>query len=93
MNAEGNGHPTDATRESPLSAEYRWLMRWYPRPWRLANEEAMLGALLDQADGEGRDEVTAAERVLELLMGERVEPRRNWLIDSAGRVDQETIDA
>jgi len=39
------------------------------------------------------DDVTAAERVLELLMGERVEPRRNWLIDSAGRVDQETIDA
>jgi DNA gyrase subunit B len=35
----------------------------------------------------------AAERVLELLMGEKVEPRRNWLIDSAGRVDQETIDA
>ncbi len=34
-----------------------------------------------------------AERVLELLMGEKVEPRRNWLIDSAGRVDQETIDA
>jgi DNA gyrase subunit B len=27
------------------------------------------------------------------LMGEKVEPRRNWLIDSAGRVDRETIDA
>jgi DNA gyrase subunit B len=38
-------------------------------------------------------DVEAAEQVLELLMGERVEPRRNWLIDSAGRVDQETIDA
>jgi DNA gyrase subunit B len=35
----------------------------------------------------------AAEQVLELLMGEKVEPRRNWLIDSAGRVDQDTIDA
>lgn len=63
MNAEGQGHPKDATRESPLSAEYRRLIRWYPRQWRLANEEAMLGALLDQADGEGRDEVTAAERI------------------------------
>lgn len=62
MNAEGQGHPTDATRETPLSAEYRRLIRWYPRQWRLANEEAMLGALLDQADGEGRDELTAAER-------------------------------
>ena len=39
------------------------------------------------------DDVRAAEEVLELLMGEKVEPRRNWLIDSAGRVDQETIDA
>jgi DNA gyrase subunit B len=39
------------------------------------------------------DDVDAAEEVLELLMGERVEPRRNWLIDSAARVDQETIDA
>ncbi|GAA3453036.1 DNA gyrase/topoisomerase IV subunit B [Dactylosporangium matsuzakiense] len=39
------------------------------------------------------DDVDRAEEVLELLMGERVEPRRNWLIDSAARVDQETIDA
>jgi DNA gyrase subunit B len=39
------------------------------------------------------DDVEAAEAILELLMGEKVEPRRNWLIDSAGRVDQETIDA
>jgi DNA gyrase subunit B len=35
----------------------------------------------------------AAQATLDLLMGEKVEPRRNWLIDSAGRVDQETIDA
>jgi DNA gyrase subunit B len=39
------------------------------------------------------DDAEAAEQVLELLMGEKVEPRKNWLIDSAGRVDQETIDA
>ncbi|GAA4250017.1 DNA gyrase/topoisomerase IV subunit B [Dactylosporangium darangshiense] len=39
------------------------------------------------------DDVEAAEEVLELLMGERVEPRRNWLIDSATRVDTESIDA
>ncbi len=38
-------------------------------------------------------DVEPAERVLELLMGEKVEPRKNWLIDSAGRVDQDTIDA
>ena len=35
----------------------------------------------------------AAQQTLDLLMGEKVEPRRNWLIDSAGRVDRETIDA
>jgi DNA gyrase subunit B len=35
----------------------------------------------------------AAQQVLDLLMGEKVEPRRNWLIDSAGRIDQDTIDA
>ncbi|MGW0433441.1 DNA gyrase/topoisomerase IV subunit B [Micromonospora sp. NPDC003197] len=38
-------------------------------------------------------DVEAAEQVLELLMGEKVEPRKNWLIESAGRVDQETLDA
>jgi DNA gyrase subunit B len=39
------------------------------------------------------DDVEAAEKVLDLLMGEKVEPRKNWLIGSASRVDQETIDA
>ncbi|MET8368629.1 DNA gyrase/topoisomerase IV subunit B [Micromonospora sp. DT68] len=39
------------------------------------------------------EDVDAAERILELLMGEKVEPRRNWLIDSADRVDREAIDA
>ncbi|MEH1014455.1 DNA topoisomerase IV subunit B [Micromonospora sp. CPCC 206060] len=39
------------------------------------------------------DDVEAAEQILELLMGEKVEPRKNWLIESASRVDQEAIDA
>ncbi|WP_433553650.1 DNA gyrase/topoisomerase IV subunit B [Micromonospora zamorensis] len=39
------------------------------------------------------NDVDAAERILELLMGEKVEPRRNWLIDSADRVDRDAIDA
>jgi DNA gyrase subunit B len=38
-------------------------------------------------------DVEGAEETLELLMGERVEPRKNWLIEAAGRIDQETIDA
>jgi DNA gyrase subunit B len=39
------------------------------------------------------DDAARAEATLDLLMGERVEPRKNWLIDAAGRIDQETIDA
>ncbi|WP_434743489.1 DNA gyrase/topoisomerase IV subunit B [Micromonospora sp. SH-82] len=39
------------------------------------------------------DDAEAAEQILELLMGEKVEPRRNWLINSADRVDREAIDA
>lgn len=38
------------------------------------------------------DDVEAAEAALELLMGEKVEPRRNWLVASAARVDQAAID-
>jgi DNA gyrase/topoisomerase IV subunit B len=34
----------------------------------------------------------AAEAALELLMGEKVEPRRAWLIESSARVDQSAID-
>jgi DNA gyrase/topoisomerase IV subunit B len=39
------------------------------------------------------EDVDAAERTLELLMGEKVEPRRNWLVESARRVDRDAIDA
>ncbi|GAB3479036.1 DNA gyrase/topoisomerase IV subunit B [Amycolatopsis cihanbeyliensis] len=38
------------------------------------------------------EDVDAAEQALELLMGEKVEPRRNWLVESAARVDQAAID-
>ena len=38
------------------------------------------------------DDVDAAEAALELLMGEKVEPRRAWLVESSVRVDQSTID-
>ncbi|MCR6487655.1 type IIA DNA topoisomerase subunit B [Amycolatopsis sp. OK19-0408] len=39
------------------------------------------------------DDAEAAESALELLMGEKVEPRRNWLVASSDRVDREAIDA
>jgi DNA gyrase subunit B len=39
------------------------------------------------------DDAARAEATLDLLMGERVEPRKNWLIDAASRIDEDTIDA
>nr|WP_225957305.1 DNA topoisomerase IV subunit B [Amycolatopsis lexingtonensis] len=39
------------------------------------------------------DDAEAAEGALELLMGEKVEPRRNWLVASSDRIDREAIDA
>ncbi|RZS43150.1 DNA gyrase subunit B [Herbihabitans rhizosphaerae] len=38
------------------------------------------------------DDAEAAETALELLMGEKVEPRRAWLVESSSRVDQSAID-
>ena len=38
------------------------------------------------------DDAEAAETALELLMGEKVEPRRAWLVESSARVDQSAID-
>ncbi|NBH11414.1 DNA topoisomerase IV subunit B [Amycolatopsis sp. SID8362] len=39
------------------------------------------------------DDAEAAEGALELLMGEKVEPRRNWLVASSHRIDRDAIDA
>lgn len=47
---------------SSLSIEYRKLMRWYPAAWRVKNEDAMLGVLLDQADNEHHGAPTRSER-------------------------------
>jgi len=38
-------------------------------------------------------EADAAERALELLMGNDVAPRRDFIVASAGRVDRATLDA
>ena len=39
------------------------------------------------------EDVDAAEALLELLMGNRVEPRRDWIIEYADQIDREAIDA
>lgn len=45
-----------------LESQYRRLLTWYPRSWRVEHEEAFLGTLLDLADGEGREVPTRHER-------------------------------
>jgi hypothetical protein len=45
-----------------LREEYRRLLRWYPRAWRRRNEEVMIGTLLEDAHGEGRDHPTPTDR-------------------------------
>jgi hypothetical protein len=37
-----------------LERRYRDVLRWYPRRWRLKNEDAAVGTLLELAEGEGR---------------------------------------
>lgn len=44
-----------------LRAQYLRLLRWYPRRWRRANEEVVLGTLLDNADAHGGEGPTKAE--------------------------------
>ena len=39
------------------------------------------------------EDAAEAERVLELLMGNRVEPRKDWLVEYSDQVDREAIDA
>jgi hypothetical protein len=37
-----------------LEARYRRALRWYPKSWRAANEDAMVGTLLDVAEDDRR---------------------------------------
>lgn len=45
-----------------LEGRYRRLAGWYPRSWRAANEDVLIGTMLDIAEAEGRTEPTPAER-------------------------------
>jgi hypothetical protein len=46
---------------SDLEGRYREALRWYPKRWRAANENAMVGTLLDLADGDHRSEPAIGE--------------------------------
>lgn len=57
MSAAGqNGVPA-------LELSYRRMVRWYPSRWRRANEDALVGTLLDVAASEGRDKPRRSEVV------------------------------
>lgn len=44
-----------------LEQQYRRLLRWYPRSWRDANGDALLGTVLDAAEHEQRTTIPASE--------------------------------
>jgi hypothetical protein len=44
-----------------LEQQYRRLLRWYPRQWRIANGEALLGTVLDAAEDEQRSTILGSE--------------------------------
>jgi len=50
-----------STPAADLEAAYRATLRWYPRGWRVDNEDAVVGTLLDVADAEQRTRPQAAE--------------------------------
>lgn len=50
-------------------ARFARLLRWYPKGWRDRNGEVLLGAMLDEADRQGRDRPTGAERWSAIVHG------------------------
>lgn len=54
---------------STLEDRYRRLLRWYPRPWRRQNGEALIGTALDAAEAEARTRPTVAEMREMILHG------------------------
>ena len=46
-----------------LENQYRRTLRWYPSSWRAQNEEAVIGTLLDVAEGENRSQPRLSEQL------------------------------
>jgi hypothetical protein len=44
-----------------IEQRYRRALAWYPREWRTANEDVVVGTLLDEADAEGRSRPSAGQ--------------------------------
>jgi hypothetical protein len=63
MTAAEPGLPSGEQHEVRLHRAYARRLRGYPAAWRTRNGEAMIAALMDQADAEGRSRPTAHETV------------------------------
>jgi hypothetical protein len=63
---------------SSLEARYRRLLGWYPRSWRAQHEDAVVGTLLDVAEGDGRDSPTREEQTS--IVGHGLETRLDRVV-------------
>lgn len=52
---------TDQDPTDLLARDYRRLLRWYPKTWRDAHGDALLGVLMDDADAADRFTVQRGE--------------------------------
>ncbi|GGA68163.1 hypothetical protein GCM10011490_18330 [Pseudoclavibacter endophyticus] len=59
-------------------ARFARLLRWYPKGWRERNGEVLLGAMLDEAERNGRDRPTAAEWRSAVVHGLGARLDRTW---------------
>lgn len=54
-------HATDAELAVLLEQDYRRQLRWYPKPWRTAHGDALIGTLMDEADDTDRFTIQPGE--------------------------------
>lgn len=54
---------------TPVRERFARLLRWYPKGWRERNGEVLLGAMLDEAERQGRDRPIGAERWSAIVHG------------------------
>jgi hypothetical protein len=64
-----------------LEKKYRAAVRWYPRRWRRANGDALVGTLLDRAEAEGRAHPNHSElrNIRVIGLGKRLAAIAAWM--------------
>jgi len=68
---------------SSLESAYRSTLRWYPRRWRAEHADALVGILLEVAEGQGRSSITWSERMN--LAGHGFATRLDAILSQRGR--------